>query len=101
MMACYIRRELDVPHKVSIKHNATGEIRIREYAEDWKDDEQQDDYFNWTEGNFSCDCNRHLEFLRAGGGEPNEDDGQMICGSSAYKVLHVELQNGQRIEIDG
>lgn len=40
--------------------------------------------FMWSEGNYSCDCNRHLFFERAYGNEPDLDEHG--CSDGAYVV---------------
>lgn len=92
-------------YKVAIRKNATGEVRVREYAYDWFKDaarsEESSDMFWWTEGNFGCDCNRYLEFERAGGNEPDmNDESRGQCGMEAYSVLYADLPDGTRIKID-
>ena len=68
-----------------IRNNKTGEIR--EYKDEvwWDYNEPYDDYpndFMWSEGNYSCDCNRHLFFQRA----KNEDEDNAECGDDLYSV---------------
>jgi hypothetical protein len=65
--------------KYAITHIPTGETRIYE-------DEYEYSEFMWTEGNYSCDCNRHLFFERAIGNEPEED---MPCGNTLYKAIYL------------
>lgn len=83
-------------YKVAIRDNATGEVRIGAYDFDWNE-------FWWTEGNMSCDCNRRLEFLRAGGpgpaGDPHWNDAEHECGNGAYSVLYAYLPDGKRIAL--
>ena len=38
----------------------------------------------WTEGNYSCDCNRELEFRRALGETPEWDD--VECSEGRFSV---------------
>ena len=40
--------------------------------------------FHWTDGNYGCDCNRHLFFERAGGCESAGDE--CVCGADRYRV---------------
>jgi hypothetical protein len=82
-----------VSYSVAIRRNDTGEIRISRHDYEW--DTDGSDYL-WTEGNFSCDCNRYLFFQRAAG----EDEGEHSCGDSLYTVLYAELPTGERIPID-
>lgn len=68
-----------------IKHIPTGEIRQLDSR--WTDyivlvDGKPSTYI-WSEGNYSCDCNRHLSFNPAPC-EPHE------CGHSEYSV---EIRN--------
>ena len=74
--------------------NETGEIRIRDMNVDFHDYS----LFWLTEGNFGCDCNRHLEFERAGNNEVFNDD--RPCGSEKYSVLYAEFPDGTKMKID-
>ncbi len=78
--------------KVHIRRNEDGVIRAYEYDGGW---EGHSGYL-WLEGNYSCDCNRHLFFQRAAG----EDDGEVHCGSTAYTILKFELASGEVVEGD-
>lgn len=71
--------------EVSIIDTTTGETRTFHEA-----DEEADEWppFNWTEGNYSCDCNRALFFVRA----KNEEDPNIPCGEERFKV---RLQQGE------
>ena len=40
-------------------------------------------YYTWSEGNYSCDCNRHILFNRALGIETEE---VFPCGNRLYEV---------------
>jgi hypothetical protein len=85
-------------YRVAIRNNQTGEVRIREYPTwDW-DDHQ----FNfWTTGNFSCDCNRALEWLRADGeDETAEWKDATPCGHTRFTVLYAEMPDGSQTVID-
>lgn len=49
----------------------------------------KDHVFNvsdWEDGNFSCDCSRHLLFTRAAGGEPDHDAPRPCGDAVRYKV---------------
>lgn len=81
-------------YKIAIRNNETGEIR--ECPQDLKWEEHTD--FWWTEGNMACDCNRHLEFERAGGRKPEWDEGE--CGDEKYTALYAEFPNGKKITLD-
>lgn len=79
-------------YKVTIKNNETNEIRLTEpFDVEWND-------FMWTEGNYSCDCNRHLFFEIAGGNSPDFDNAE--CGEDKYSILCVAFENGDRIDLN-
>lgn len=63
-----------------------GEVKWEDGSEYW-----------WTDGNMGCDCNRHLEFNRALGKEPDED---IACGSKNYLVTKVIIEDGSVVLID-
>ena len=78
---------------VQIRHNATGEVRtIRQWMiYDPEDGDTPSDYM-YSDGNYSCDCNRHLFFHRANGAEPDED---CACGEVVYSVNLVNPKDGR------
>lgn len=79
---------------VAIRHNPSGEIRMYRQDMTWDDDE-----FMWTEGNYSCDCNRYLFFERAAGNEPDWDLAK--CGDELYTALYAELPpDGRHVTLD-
>jgi len=79
-----------MPYKVALRDNETGEIRIHE--------EPVYDYDEhlWSEGNYSCDCNRFIFFNRAVGIEPRT---RCECGATRYVCIYVEWPDGSRHEI--
>lgn len=81
-------------YKVSIRKNQTGEIRMCEQPYEFNDASE----FWWTEGNMSCDCNRHLEFERAGGFDPGIDSRR--CSENLYSALYALLPDGTKIKLD-
>lgn len=78
---------------VAIRHNGSGVVRMWRHDLGWHDDDE----FMWTEGNYSCDCNRYLFFERAIGGTPGFDQ---ECGDTAFSALYAELPDGQHIPLD-
>lgn len=93
-------------YRVQIIDTKTGEVRWAHVEWDWFKPDGRDDLHWWTDGNFGCDCNRSLEFERAGGGCPDVDDDvdDVPCsagGSNRFRVTHAELPDGSRVEIDG
>lgn len=56
-----------------------------------------DDDYNyslWAYGNYSCDCNRELFFLRASGGDPDISDVQ--CSDGRFTV-EIDAPDGHHI----
>ena len=92
---CVIRLHQSYYH-VALCLNETGEIRMYRNDMAWG----EHDHFSWTENNYSCDCNRHLFFLRADGIEPGEEDWERDCSDGKYSALYAELPDGTRIELD-
>jgi hypothetical protein len=81
-------------YKVLIRRNSDRQERWQTMSNlDWDDHS----VFWWTEGNFGCDCNRHMQFQRAGD-EPIETD--HACSESAYSVIKAVLPDGTEIAID-
>ncbi len=63
------------PYVVHILDRSTGDRATSPQPYEWvKPDGYTDEYW-WSEGNFSCDCNRALEFWRAKG--KDEDDPEL------------------------
>lgn len=88
-------------YSVLIRDNETGEARTYSMGDiEWDDSSE----FWWTEGNFGCDCNRHLSFLRAGGPGPADDphwnNADRACGETAYTVPYAVLEDGTQIVLD-
>lgn len=87
-------------YNVTIICNATGEQRVAKQDLEWHEASE----FWWTEGNMRCDCNRHLEWLNAGGPEPAgdkfHDNEEHECGEGAYAIPYIDLPDGRRVIID-
>jgi hypothetical protein len=71
---------------VHIKHNKTGEVRKCYHEGEFSE-------FMWLEGNYSCDCNLHDEFI--GFSEPWKE---FPCGEAEYSVTDVHGESGERDE---
>lgn len=72
-----------IPMFVEIRRNSDG--LVRKYHDPnlvWYDDGSR---YIWSEGNFSCDCNRALFFACAA----DEEDPDTPCGDTAYSVRVV------------
>lgn len=81
-----------MPYVVAIRKNSTGEVREYIYDGAWEDHH----LFMWTEGNYSCDCNR-ADFFASVVGEEIEDQ---PCGEAEYAALHARLAGGEIIPLD-
>ena len=81
---------------VYIRNNMTGEVRKHD-DEVWWDGDYPSDYM-WSEGNYSCDCNRYLFFQRAKG---ESEDNVPHCGENMYSVNIVNPKNGASLYCDG
>jgi len=86
----------NMKYKVAIKNNETQEIRIVLMDVEWMDSS----YYWWNEGNYSCDCNRHLEFERVK--DPNYDisNEELKCSEGKYAVLYFEFEDGQKMKFE-
>jgi hypothetical protein len=76
-------RNSTTAHRCSLEvmRNSDGVVHADPDAGSWSCD-GPDDYL-WEEGNFACDCNRHLFFGRAVGREPTD---HVQCGMELYSV---------------
>jgi hypothetical protein len=80
---------------ISLRKNATGEVRAIEH---WSFEPYEDGDYLWTEGNYACDCNRHLFFERAGGREP--ESREVACGDEKYTATHGTREDGSSFTLD-
>lgn len=78
---------------VHVKRLADGEVR-RYHTWDIYDPDDGDfpNPYMYEEGNYSCDCNRHLFFHRAMSAEPEED---VPCGDELYAVNVANAKTGE------
>lgn len=85
-------------YTVAIRKNETGEVRKYQRESEWSDHT----HFWWRRdgGNLGCDCNRELEWLRAGQplGDETIDDVEPECGESRYDIMYIELPDGTQID---
>jgi hypothetical protein len=82
-------------YTVTMRKNETGEVRAIDQDLEWHDSS----LYWWTDGNFGCDCNRHIHWLYAEGKRP-EDIDDIDCGDTRYTVLYADFPDGSRIAID-
>ncbi len=90
-------------YDVHILNVATGETRI--HVDPWHDMYEYEPggqfrSFMWEEGNYSCDCNRHLFFERAVGNEPDWDT-NLRCNTSKtdrkYRVVKITVTGDDEV----
>jgi hypothetical protein len=79
-------------YEVEIRRNSDGVVR-RCPMELW----HSSSLFWWTDGNGACDCNRALDFARAGG---ESDDFDPPCGNEAFSVLRAYFPDGTSLDVD-
>ena len=75
-------------YKVAIKNNATGEIRFKSMDGEWDAVAE----YQWTEGNYSCDCNLDNFFCH------DDEDADETCGETRYTPLYA-VTGDKRVEI--
>jgi hypothetical protein len=65
--------------RITLRKNATGELLS--FVEDWTDANEKHNlagvWYQWSEGNYSCDCNRSSYF----------DDDDSSCGDHRYSMI--------------
>lgn len=84
-----------------MKYTATIVDKVASESRVFEDDTEASEEameYNWSEGNYGCDCNRSLFFARAAG---LSDPTDTPCGHSRYSVAELVLDDGRRIQIDG
>lgn len=67
---------------IKMLHRPTGEIRELEINLEWDGSSE----FLWSEGNFSCDCNRMLFFTDW---KEDVEDEELDCGTENYAILGI------------
>ena len=84
-------------YTVTIKDLVTGETVESKFTVPWEDHFR----FLWEDGNFSCDCNRSLEFQRAKGKEPDIEKDAAPCntcdGARRFRVVSIILADGTKV----
>lgn len=82
-------------YKILICNNASNEERLCEIDGEWGEASE----YLWTEGNYGCDCNRHLFFERSKGLKPSIDDAK--CGESQYSIRYAIDGDGIKHTVAG
>lgn len=74
-------------YNIALQDKETGETKIIKYESQFKDGDDEDNDmvvdFMWTEGNYSCDCNRHVFFY-------DSDAGENPCGDKRFNLVKIE-----------
>ena len=78
-------------YKLYITDTTTGECRLIAQEDSWDDDAIE--LYLYTEGNYSCDCNRNLLFTRA---FKEPDDLYRSCTGNRF-LLTVYAPNGSKV----
>lgn len=81
-------------YDVLIRRNSDRLERVYHMASPW----HSSSMFWWADGNGSCDCNRSLDFDRAGGADPDVD--AVTCGDEAFTVVKAIFPDGTELAID-
>ncbi len=76
---------------ISLKDNNTGEVKEIEwiskpYSDLSEDEHEEGTEFNWTDGNWACDCNRFIEFY-------NNRDEHHPCGHERFNLLSIQRKD--------
>lgn len=80
------KHSLNVSVIAEIRNNETGEVVEYETVENMDMGDTHPSTFNWSDNNFSCDCNRNLFFKRAKGVPETEEDWTSSCTNGKYSV---------------
>jgi len=78
---------------VVIRENLTGELRLCEMQDYDAEAGREFHEYTWSDGNYSCDCNRSILFARA----VNEtEDHDVECSDGRYTIMAI-FQNGRQV----
>jgi hypothetical protein len=84
---------------LDIRRNADAVVRRHPRTWEWDDDGEGSPDFMWSEGNFSCDCNRHNFFQQAGGVLNAYEC--TACSETLYSVRLTSVESGSVLYQDG
>ena len=93
----------DSLYRVTLRHVPSGREATSEPMKGihwWKYNKQYDEITNdgywWSEGNYSCDCNRSSMFVDAIGEDFDTSEYASECGDDLYLVVAITLvRDGQ------
>lgn len=85
-------------YTITILHRPSGIQRQWSDEYPWAEGTE----YLWSEGNFACDCNRELLFLRAGGVSESEINSRapVRCGEVEYTVTKIIFADGAEYGIE-
>jgi hypothetical protein len=84
---------------LDIRRNADGVVRRHPSTWEWDADGEGSPDYIWRDGNYGCDCNRHLFFIRCFGNPAvYEHTG---CGETRYSVRLTAAGSGTVLYQDG
>ena len=91
-------------YSADITDTTTGETRRFETEiADYADVHDLLEYL-WTDGNYSCDCNRSMDFVRASGSDEDPWEVTEAVGCSGkknrFRVEELRLEDGIVIAVD-
>lgn len=78
------------PIMVEIYDTKTGVVQLRKDVGYWNEEGFVD--YIWSEGNYSCDCNRKLFFERAQGNEPDDTNTPCSFDKNRYEIIVRDLE---------
>jgi hypothetical protein len=67
--------------KITIRRNNDGATCV--YSDNYAWDNKWHLVFQWTDGNYGCDCNRAIFFENAGG---TVNEGEDECGTGVFSI---------------
>ena len=78
---------------IAIRKNDTGEIHY--YTDTFTYEDEYHMLWQYTEGNFGCDCNRELFWYRLIGIEKIGE--KLKCTDDRFSIVYIERPDGTRI----
>jgi hypothetical protein len=77
---------MEMKYRATIRDNITGNVV---YTAEHTYTNEEELIGLWTEGNYSCDCNRHLFYTNW-----NEDAEDVDCGEFRYTLISLTKPEG-------